>query len=290
MARMRKKLNAIPTPARDTYYDSIEVQGNADEGLEPWFTMGDLTTTNGRTTGLTHSADDIKLQLQVLNANAPTGWVLGRSKAIISSWEMKYRIMNNANFPLKASLYTLKWKENLNYPPGISDGATLTDLLDAWLWNQYNVTNSGPRTVDFGAFKLSDVSMFNKYLKVVKIKSINLQPGQYKCFKKFKRKPTHIDTSQWYITGSSPFYTSMARKGSLAYMWRFHTPLLNSASSAFQTQAVPDFSMVTYYHYRMTYLANDSYNMIIGPSPTTGLTLHTIYPGTSTAGALAPAD
>lgn len=282
----------MPIVASDTAYDDASVafgDGQGSEGLES-YGAPDFTNRNA-VCGLTCSADSIQMKLNQANALAPTGWVLGRSKLVVNSWEQRMQWVNLSNMPLTITVYTLRVRQDV---PAIIDGLQLGLTANIWDWveqmfkGQYQSSLATNREIGHISFKLTDVAKFGQYFKVAKTLTRTIQPGQHLALKKFRRKPEMINTAKWW-SGAIPGLQSVAKKGNREYMWKVHSNMTESKDAGAAARTTPAYNFNTSYHYRFSFLANDQYNFQPPAIPVTGLTLHTIYPGTSTVGDLVPA-
>jgi len=282
---LAKRINKIPMPALDTLYDELGVSFNNIQNEDLWFSAGTESTSTAKTTGMTCSADDKVLQMLVANTSAvkPSGWVLGRSKTIITSWEMTMRLINISNQPMTITLYTRRSKSDV--PLIAANREFFTEMKSAFD-AQYGSSGSAANlTINHPAFKFSDCTWFRNYWKILRAKSYKIMPGDMIALKKFKRKPRLLDTSKYHpaLGDISAF------KGDLHYIWKVHATTMEAKEGDEYTRVVPAHTFDCIYHYRLCALANDEYNLSVPGAGSSGLTLHTIYPGTSTAGDLAPA-
>jgi len=255
--------------------------------------MGAGETTNRNITmGLSCSADSIQMKLSQINSTAvvPAGWVMGRSAAIITSWEMKMRWFNVSNQILKVTLYTIRLKQDIPpvwYALNLGGTGDILTLLEQMFDDQYNNSVNSNRTIGHMAFKLTDVAAFKRYFKISRVSTFVLQPGQEKTMIKFRRKPEYINTAKFFQPGVG--FTTVGKKGNREYMWRVHSTTLESKDAGSAARVTPAYNFQASYHYRVRYLANDEYNFQPPAVPISGITPHTIFPGTSTVGDLAPA-
>lgn len=264
------------------------------QGVDSWECLGAPdATARSQITGLSCSADNIQLKLSQIASGSvvPTGWNMGRSAAIITSWEQKMRWNNVSNQVLRMTVYTLTARQdipNVFWAQNLGVNRNLLDLLETWFDDQYGNTSLNPnRTVGHISFKLTDLAQFKRYFKITKVKNFTIQPGQQVNLRKFRRTPEYINTAKYFQPGVGP--TIVAKKGNREYLWRLHSTTIESKDAGTAARVTPAYNFQTSYHYRVRYLANDEYNFQPPLSPVTGLTLHTIYPGTSTAGDLVPA-
>lgn len=281
----------MPTIASDTCYDDASVAFSDGQGGESMECYGAPDATNrSLVLGLSCSADNIQTKISQAVALAPTGWNIGRSKVLVNSWEQRMRWSNLSNMPLTMTLYTLIVRQDV---PAQQDGlllgstANLLDWLSTMFNEQYASSVTINRTISHISFKLSDVAKFGRWFKVARARTYTIQPGQHLNLKKFKRRPELINTSKFYSQGFS--YQIVGKKGNREYFWRVHSNTVESKDAGAAARTSPAYNFDTSYHYRFSFLANDEYNFQPPAIPVTGLTLHTIYPGTSTAGDLLPA-
>jgi len=282
----------MPTVASDTVYDDASVAFSDGQGGDSLECYGAPDITNrSLIQGLTCSADSIQMKIRQAAVIAPTGWAAGRSKFVINSWEQKMRWSNLSNMPLTITIYTVRVRQDV---PASVDGLNLgltSNILD-WLSDmfnqQYGSTVTMNRTLAHLAFKLNDVAKFGRWFKTVKVMTRTIQPGQHLNLRKFRRTPEMINTAKWYDYNLTDF-GFVAKKGNREYFWRVHSNMVESKDAGAAARTSPAYNFETSYHYRISFLANDQYNFQPPAVPVTGLTLHTIYPGTSTAGDLVPA-
>jgi len=282
---LRKKIQRMPTPALDTLYDELGYSYDNTQNADLWVSGGVEATSTSKITGMTMSADDKVLQLQVLNSTAikPPGWVLGRSKSVITSWEMKMRWMNISNQPMTVTLYTLRTKSDV---PLTAANREFFTHLKTNFDDQYSSSGSGANlTISHPAFKFSDCAWFMQYWKIKRVRSYKIMPGDMLALKKFRNKPRMFDTAKYH----KALADLAAYKGDLHYVYKIHAATLESKETDEYTRVAPAHTFDCIYHYRMCALANDEYNLSVPAAGSTGLTLHTIYPGTSTVGDLDPA-
>lgn len=263
------------------------------QGVDSWECLGAPdTTARNMIMGLTCSADNIQMKLRQIASSGviPTGWALGRSAAIITSWEQKMRWNNISNQPMKMTLYTLVIKQDIPvafWGRALGSTEDLLVLVSQMFADQYDSSVAENRTLGHISFKLTDVAAFNRYFRIAKVKSFTIQPGQTLNLRKFKRKPEYLNTAKYFQEGVGE--TIVGKRGNREYMWRLHSTTIESKDAGTASRVTPAYNFQTSYHYRVRYLANDQYNFQPPGVPVTGLTLHTIYPGTSTAGDLVPA-
>lgn len=201
------------------------------------------------------------------------------------------RWVNISNQPLKMTLYTLKMRQDIPqffWGHNVGNNASIFTVMQSMFDSQYANALAANRNIGHIAFKLSDIAQFGRYFKIVKVKSFTIQPGQEHTMRKFKRKPEYINTAK-YWNDTTDNIEVVARKGSREYIWRVHSIMTESSDAGAATRLAPAYNFQTSYHYRFKYLANDQYNFQPPAAPVTGLTLHAIYPGTSTANTLGPA-
>jgi len=283
----------LPIPQLDTIYDDAHVGFSNSQGVDSWESLGAPdTTTRGFFMGLSCSADSIQMKiLQMGSASViPTGWTVGRSAAIVSSWEQKMRWNNVSNQTLRMTLYTLVARQDIPtvwWALNLGINHNILDLMEQWFDEQYGSSVNSNRTLGHMSFKLTDLAMFNRYFRISKVKSFTIQPGQQVNLRKFKRRPEYINTAKYYQAGVGN--AVVAKKGNREYMWRLHSTTIESKDDGSASRVTPAYNFQTSYHYRIRYLANDTYNFQPPANPVTGVTLHTIYPGTSTVGDLLPA-
>lgn len=290
---MVRKVRLIPQPALDTLYDDFQAEHTNHIGGGTWECYGapDNTTTNVAL-GATISADNILFKMRQLDRLKPTGWVLGRSKAIVSSWEQKMKWTNLSNQPMKLHFYTLVTRRNVptaNSGQQLGYNGNILEVLDNWFNDQYAASLANiDRTLQHPAFKLSDVAKFNFYWRVARITTRTIQPGQTFYMRKYKRRPETINTAKYYdiaFVGGD----QACLKGQREYMWRIEADLVESKAGSDASIITPAYNFFTSYHYRFAYLANDVYNFQPPAIPNVIADPWSIYPGTSTATALAPA-
>lgn len=288
-----KRVRQIPIPQLDTIYDDMHAGFTNTQGVDSWECMGaNDQTARAITAGLTCSADNIIMKLTQINSGSvvPTGWALGRSAAIITSWEQKMRWNNISNQPLKITLYTLRCRQDIPavwWTLNLGTTNNILDLMETAFDDQYGSTIAANRTIGHIAFKLTDIALFRRYFKIVKITSFTIQPGQEKVMRKYKNKPEYLNTTKFYQPQVG--FPNCAKKGNREYLWRIHSTTTESKDQVGASRTTPAYNFQTSYHYRVRYLAHDQYNFQPPAAPTAGLTLHTIYPGTSTVGDLVPA-
>lgn len=290
--KLAKRVMAMPTVASDTVYDDASVAFADGQGAESMECYGAPDITNRSIIqGLTCSADSIQMKISQAIPIAPTGWTAGRSKMVVNSWEQRMQWTNLSNMPMTITIYTLRVKQDV---PTITDNLDLgvtSNLLD-WLSRMFNAQYGSSvvenRTIGHMAFKLTDVAKFGQWFKVSKTMTRTIQPGQHLALKKFSRKPEMLNTAKWFSTFVNNF-VFIAKKGNREYFWKVHSNMTESKDAGAAARTSPAYNFNTSYHYRFSFLANDEYNFQPPAVPVTGLTLHTIYPGTSTTGDLNPA-
>lgn len=217
---------------------------------------------------------------------------------IVTSWEQKMKWVNISNQPLSITLYTLKVKQNI--PWNLNNlnfltTASLLDLMIAWFNQQYGTTETNyDRTVRHPAFKLTDITQFGKFFRIVRAKTFKIMPGDMKAMRKFKNKPQVINTQGLMSIEPAPGagdVNHVAMKGERHYLWRVHSMQVDNEGDSGASRIAPAYNFETMYHYRYTWLAHDASNFQLAAIPHTGDTNYrVIYPGTSTKGALAPAN
>lgn len=270
-----------------------------NEGGDSWECGGGPdATARGFSQGITCSADNIRMKLSQAEVIKPTGWALGRSKFMVNSWEQKMKFVNISNQPLTITFYTLKTRTEIPYDllalnlSGINSLLNIIEQLYGQQYNQAPITNFN-RTVNHPAFKLTDLAVFQKYFKIVKVTNIKLMPGGVKVMKKFRNKPQVINTAGLMNTGTSPTAVDTnigALKGERHYLWRNNSFMVENEGDGNRSRIAPAYSFETTYHYRMSFLAGDEYTGQIAAIPHIGdANYRVIYPGTSTKGALLPA-
>lgn len=288
-----KRVRQLPIPQLDTIYDDMHVGFTNTQGVDSWEGLGAPdTTARSMIAGLTLSADSIMMKMQQINSGGvvPEGWIMGRSAAVISSWEQKMRWNNVSNQPMKMTLYTLVARQDIPanfWNMFLGSTSSLLDLLETWFDDQYGSSVTSNRTLGHISFKLTDLASFKRFFRIAKVRNYTIQPGQQLNLKKYRRTPEYINTSRYFQPGIGPAVA--AKKGNREYLWRLHSTTIESKDAGTASRVTPAYNFQTSYHYRVRYLANDTYNFQPPLTPVTGLTLHTIYPGTSTTGDLAPA-
>lgn len=226
---------------------------------------------------LTVSPMDVNYVLSALNLQKPTGWALGRSKGVINSWEMGIQVHNPANVPIKVTLYTLKFKCDQNFEPGISQTMSLRDEMEVWYNSQYGNTST-TTGIEYTAFKFSALSRFTKNLKVVKKSTRVIQPGQNKFWKKYRRKPKLYNTSQLYDSLNTPFIIKRALRGDLHYLWEIEPQIAAKTDGATVTYLTGRLVFLYKIHMRMSYFANDDYSSDATTAMSSAVTPSSIMP------------
>jgi len=293
---MIKKVAKLPLPALDTAYDAVNNRYGNTQGGNSWDALARVTSGKSIVTGFTCSADDKFFQMKQANQAAvkPTGWVLGRSKVIISSWEQIFKFRNISNQDLSITFYTFRLKSDVAPTYGATGDSSSNGFINLWKdWYDEQYASAGSSayvTYNHPAFKLTDIAAFNKYVNIKKTVTFKVLPGQEKTMRKFRRKPKAINTAIDYdYTLNEP--RAAGYKGDLHYFWRVNASMLEQKDGASYALTTPAHTVYTSYHYRISHLANDDYNLAVGPTPPgTSYTLQTIFPGTSTKGDLDPAS
>lgn len=236
--------------------------------------------------------------MQQANTVKPTGWAFGRSKMIVASWEQKMKWVNISNQPLTITMYTLRLKQNIPQDfmgQDLSSTSSLLDLMIQWFQQQYaDLTGDYNRTVRHPAFKLTDIAQWSKFFRIAKTSTFKIMPGDMKTMRKFRNKPQMINTAGLFNTQTSPAWNNVnwiAMKGERHYLWKVHSMQVDNEGDSGACRISPAYNFETFYHYRFSWLAHDEYNFQVAAVPHTGdANYRVIFPGTSTKGALAPAN
>lgn len=207
----------------------------------------------------TISCMDINYVLSALQLQKPTGWTLGKSKAIVNSWEMGITVHNPSNVPTRVVLNTLKCRRDQNYEPGVSATTSLRDDIQRWFDAQYGSTATAV-SIEYTAFKLSALASFTYNWKIVKKRVKIIQPGQSMFLRKFRRRPKYYNTAELYDTLTSPFIKKRALKGDLHYLWEIEPQITKDTANASIKTLEGRLDFLYKVHMRMSYLANDVYS------------------------------
>lgn len=240
--------------------------------------------------GASFSADSVAFKVRQLDRLKPTGWVIGRSKAIVNSWRQKITFQNTSNQMMTFTFFTFICKQDINEFE-ISSNAlgSLADLLDAvntLLVNQYGATGlSFARKYNHPSFTFNDMAKWGKYFRMVRARTYKLVPGATKTFVKFKKRPEVVNTAVYNISNGT-----VCKKGNREYMYRVHADLLEQKDGTGAQLTTPAYNLYSSYHYRFTYLANDQYDFQPPAEEQTGLTRWAMRWGNSTRTDLEPAD
>lgn len=282
----------LPIPAKDLVYDEFEASfTNGTNGADQLNALGAPSVTQ-RTVlmGATFSADSVFMKVRQMASIAPTGWVVGRSKAIVNSWKQKLTWQNTSNQMMTFTVWTLIAKQDIGSTEitGNTLGTT-ADLLEAintMMVNQYGATGlSAARKYNHPAFTFKDLAKWSKYFRVVKVKTYKLVPGATKSLVKFKKRPEVINTAVYNTTAGM-----VCKKGNREYLYRVHSTLLEEKEGDLGQLTTPAYNLYGTYHYRFTFLANDQYDFQPPREEQTGLTVHAMRWGNSTVTDLDPAD
>ena len=98
---------------------------------------------------------------------------------------------------------------------------SLTTILLSRYVSQYKDTSATPYLVniDHPAFKLTDLSLMREYLKLVKVRKYEVQPGENVTVKRYKSKPRTIDEAKFYDANNSAIVNACL-PGHYIHLWR----------------------------------------------------------------------
>lgn len=226
---------------------------------------------------LTVSPMDMNYVLSALNLQKPTGWTLGKSKAVINSWEMGITVHNPANTPTKVTLWTIKWKRDQNFQPGVSQTICFRDQLEQWYNAQYGTTSTA-QGIEYTAFKFSALAQFSQNCKIVKKSTRIIQPGQSKMWKKYRYRPKMYNTALLYDSLNSPFIIKRALKGDLHYLWEIEPQITKDTANTSVKYLVGSLDFLYKIHMRMSYFANDTYSSDVTTAMSSDTSVTNIMP------------
>lgn len=213
---------------------------------------------------------DINYVLSALNTSKPTGWSLGKSKALVNSWELGIRVQNPTNTPVKVTLYTLKFKRDQNFEPGVSQTTSLRDQFELWFNSQYG-TQGTSITIEYPAFKFSALAMFTKNIKIVRRSTKVLESGHFYEWRKFRKRPKLYNTATMYNPLQAPYIIKRALRGDLHYMFEIEPYTQQYEAGANIQYLRAHLNFLYKIHMRFSYFANDEYSY----DPSTGMSSNT---------------
>lgn len=152
---------------------------------------------------------------------------------------------------------------------------------------QYGSTTTLNISIDHPAFKLSDMAEFGRYFKIVKHKTMVIQPGESANMRKFKVKPRTYNEATMYDNTSSRLKL-LAVKGSLTYLWRITGTPQSADAGVSTTLCDVKLAFVATYHYRTSGYSYNDYHTFQPTALPVAVPITNIYPGTSEAKAAAP--
>jgi len=213
---------------------------------------------------------DINYVMSALNTSKPTGWSLGKSKALVNSWELGIRVQNPTNTPVKVTLYTLKFKRDQNFEPGVSQTTSLRDQFELWFNSQYG-TQGTSITIEYPAFKFSALAMFTKNIKIVRRSTRVLESGHFYEWRKFRKRPKLYNTATMYNPLQAPYIIKRALRGDLHYMFEIEPYTQQYEAGANIQYLRAHLNFLYKIHMRFSYFANDEYSY----DPSTGMSSNT---------------
>lgn len=289
--RLAKRVQGLPIPAKDLCYDEFEASfGNGVQGADQLNALGAPSTTQRNILmGASFSADSVYMKTRQMNSLAPTGWVIGRSKAIVNSWRQKLTWQNTSNQIMSFTVWTLVCKQDISNleltANTLGQDVDLLDAINTMMSNQYGATGlSAARKYNHPAFTFKDLAKWSKYFRVAKVKTYQLVPGGMKTLIKFKSRPETINTAVYNSTAGM-----VCKKGNREYLYRVHATLLEEKEGNAGQLVTPAYNLYGTYHYRFTFLANDQYDFQPPREEQTGLTVQAMRWGNSTKTDLDPA-
>lgn len=290
--RMSRKLASLAPPAKDLFIDTLTKQFTYTQGKTYMTGFGGTTTKNGVVNGFSSSPEDLAmLFLGPFNNNGGTT-ALGKCISVINSWETIYYLTNICNDPMIMECFTIKCIKDVPQF-GIIIGNWETWMNNALTQQYVQLGGAGatPQT-DTPGFKFSDCSIANGCMKIVKHKTTVVQPGETWRIRKFKLKPRIWNESKYYQSaGAIAGFQVAAAKGSVHYIFRFTCTPVSSAGGGTTnlTFGASSVNMIQTVHYRHSFLYNDAYRSYKTTALPSGIAEKSIFPGTSTANANAPA-
>lgn len=259
---MKKKLSVIPTPCKDLWMDHVGGTVQFTQGQKSLFPTDPIATVGQvETMVLTISPMDTHYALVALNVSKPTGWTLGKSKGIVTSWHMKMQFHNPTNTHVRMKIYTLKLKKDMEYQPGVSATTSLRDLFELWFNNQYGNTATAIG-IEYTSFRFQHLAEFTKAIKIVKIRSRTIQSGQTWTLNKYRKKPKLYNTATLYDPQNSPYIKKRGLRGDLHYMWEIEGHPFGFGASPGTTPSTfrQKINYLCSISMRLAYLANDTYS------------------------------
>lgn len=251
---------AIPTPCKDLHMDHWGKQITFTAGQKSLWPNSPFASYGQSLSWIyTISPMDINYVLSALNTQKPTGWTLGKSKAIMNSYEMGITVHNPSNVPIRVVLNTLKCRRDQNYEPGVSATTCLRDDIQRWFDGQYGSTATAIG-IEYTAFKLSALASFTYNWRIVKKRIKVIQPGQSMYLRKFRRRPKLYNTAELYDSLTSPFIKKRALKGDLHYLWEVEPQITKDTANASIKTVTGSLDFLYKIHMRMSYFANDTYS------------------------------
>lgn len=299
---MKKQLRQLPPAPKDLVMDQISDRWTSSQGLVKWQgNSAGVTTKNGiAQISIAACPTHVQWMLDSIPAVDPiTSFTKGRSKYVRHEWSMDSRFTNLSNCPIELECYTLKTRKRVINDQDVHSGLSLATVFDSMLnrfyFNQYNVDavttpGKGP---SHPAFKLTDLTRFNEFFKIVRYKKNVIQPGEALLVSKFSKKARTFDSAlQFNTTGGANDYQVFWEKGELLYVYRqCGVPQSQEAKTAADvTLCDTAMDVVHSLRMRVSVMPYQVYDAVAAPGQlATGQTIKLIFPGTSAAGTAAPA-
>lgn len=297
---MKKQLRQLPPAPKDLILDQASDRWASGQGLVMWQSCGGLVGKNGQSGTLAGGPTNIPYFINSIPSIDPiNAFVKGRSKVIRHEWGHDIRATNLSNCPIELTCYTLKARKRVPVDQDGESGLAYTDsfftMLKKFFYNQFGInTNTNPQ---YGpthpSFKLTDLTRFNEFFKIVKTVKNVVQPGEAMLQSKFSKKSRTFDSSKQFNTsGLSSDFTVHYEKGDLLYVWRQVGVPQSQESKTATDVTLCDTAMDVVHSFRVrpAILPYAQYDAVVAPGQlATGQTIKLIFPGTSAAGTAAPA-
>lgn len=295
---INNKLRQVAPLAKDLILDQLADRVTSPQGLCAWLDSGGLSSKNTVISTFAFTPCNAGyMQGAIPGIDPINAFTQGKSKFIRHDWNLTTRMTNLSNCPAEVQAFTIKCRKdvpvNSDSDTGLQQAQTFKDFINRMFFAQY-----GPNTVtnpQYGpthaGFKLTDLTKFNEFFKIMKSTRNVIQPGEAIRIEKLGKKSRTFDSSRMYNAASAEL-TQHFMKGDCFYVYRVNGVPQSQTGVASTAVTLCDviLDVVHTVRLRMSILPYSTYDSVAAPGQlATGQTIKLIFPGTSAAGTAAPA-
>lgn len=218
---------------------------------------------------------------------------------VVRSWEFADTTVSAGHVVPSSVAFTFEyWLSHAARMAMVNAGGNVLHDINTLNPNKSSVPDNSVYT-NIPGIRLTDIPMFNEFFKIKSTKRRVLQPGEAYKFVKYQSTPKVCVESKWLDAGD---YTAgsqtekwgqlfLAKKGWKIYVWRFQSIPVAQAGGGTASVTLGDgwLNIVQTTNIKHTYLAMDGARYYLPGLLPTNTTEKSIFPGTSTATANAPA-